>query len=187
MIYIRAKYTTMVSDGVNTALKEYSSSVSATAVEAEAHYQRFIWNTADGLGMAIAYNRLSELTINGNVINPINRETVAAALVGPIIPPGPCPPPFSRLFRVRVLPDRNMPAHFVSYYAPGSREETALGYPCSVVFSMGPSTKLLKIFANGEEVSPDAGSVPTGISQVTFLSVSSDIIIGVYYEVTSEV
>lgn len=182
MIYIKMKYETKVSDGVTAQLEDYVSSINATAIEAEAQPSRFVWNTADGLGLAIEYGRIKHLCINRIEVDPINASTVSAALMlgcphpKPLPPPPPCPPP--GLHKVVILPDSVNPPRYTGYFAPGCDCKCHAGDCCRFIIKMHDA-KLLKVFANERELLPDPGSTPD-ISQFTF-KVLEDTFITVHY------
>jgi len=183
MIYIRVKYDTKVSNGIDAHLEDYVSTMNATAIEAEAQPSRFVWNTADGLGMAIEYSRMKHLCINRIEVDPINAATVSAALLyGCPHPKPPCPPPPPcpcHNCKVVIVPDNTIHAHYKGFFAPGCHHEVQKGHHCSVVITAEEHTKILKVFANGEELNWDCGSTDKMV-QCTF-TVKEDTFITVHY------
>lgn len=189
MIYIKMKYDTKVSMGNTAKLEDYVSTINATAIEAEAQPSRFIWNTADGLGLAIEYNRIKHLCINRIEVEPINRETVAAALMfgcpHPKPPCPPCPPPCPcGSHKVVIIPDKVIPAKYTGYFAPECCEDVEHGKPCTFLIAM-QDAKLLTVFANGRPLIPDHGSTDT-LAQFTLHHVDEDTFINVHYATIQE-
>jgi len=184
MIYIRVKYDTKVSNGVDAHLEDYVSTMNATAIEAEAQPSRFVWNTADGLGMAIEYSRMKHLCINRIEVDPINASTVSAALLyGCPHPKPPCPPeppcPCKDKCKVVIVPDDAMSSHYKGYFAPGYLPEVKRGNKCSIIVTASDHTKILQVFVNGNPIHPDAGS-DDKMLQYTFI-VKEDTFITVHY------
>jgi len=183
MIYIRVKYDTKVSNGIDAHLEDYVSTMNATAIEAEAQPGRFVWNTADGLGMAIEYGRIKHLCINRIEVDPINAATVSAALLygcpHPKPPLPPCPPCPSEMCKVVIVPDNTIQSHYKGWLAPGCHHKVKRGDTCSVVITAEEHTKILKVFANGFELTQDPGSTDKMV-QCTF-TVKEDTFITVHY------
>jgi len=177
MIYIEMKYETKVSDGITAAMTDFTSTIKATAVEAEAQPSRFIWNSSDGLGMAVEYSRIRCLRINKNEVSPINRVTVAAALMQrcPITPI-----PHVDTFHVRLMQDYYVPAHFISYFSPGYSEDVKRGDDCSFVVSATENTRILKVFANSTILIADPGGSDR-LKQYTIRNIQENIRIIIHY------
>lgn len=164
MNYIRVKYRTKVMDDYNKDFKDFVATVNAMAIEAEAQSTRFIWTTADGLGMALEYENMVSLCINQHEVTPITEATVSEALLygcpHPDVPVPPVPP--SNVFRVLICPDRVLPPGYSWYFAPDSSSECLSGSSCTFLIKMESTSsrtpKLSGVYANGVKLSPNTGS-----------------------------